>query len=65
MAKLESVTQAYEEAMKDLRSVDEENMCERLSAMRDLNILYSNIIAKLDDVALYKEWVAGDRKSVV
>lgn len=59
MAKLESATQAYEEAMKDLRSVDEENMRQRLSAMKDLNILYSNIIAKLDDVALYKEWTAS------
>lgn len=56
MAKLESVTQAYEEAMKEYRSVDEENMRLRLSAMIELNTLYSNIIVKLDDVAMYKEW---------
>lgn len=59
MAKLESATQAYEETMKDLRSIDEENMRQRLSAMKELNNLYYNIIAKLDDVAMYKEWVAG------
>ena len=56
MAKLESATQAYEEAMKEFRSVDEENMRQRLTAMKELNNLYSNIITKLDDVAMYKEW---------
>lgn len=59
MAKLESATQTYEEAMKDLRSIDEENMRQRLTAMKELNSLYANIISRLDDVAMYKEW-AGD-----
>lgn len=58
MAKLESATQTFEEAMKEFRSVDEENMRQRLSAMKELNSLYSAIISKLDDVAMYKEWAA-------
>lgn len=59
MAKLESATQTFEEAMKEFRSVDEENMRQRLSAMKELNSLYFVIISKLDDVAMFKEWVAG------
>lgn len=59
MAKLESATQTYEEAMKDLRSIDEENMRQRLTAMKELNSLYANIISRLDDVAMYKEWAGN------
>ena len=57
MAKLDAATQTYEEAMKEFRSVDEENMRQRVSAMIEVNKVYASMLAKLDDIAIYKGWI--------